>query len=131
MLKSTIAARLLLFAFGLAVSAVEPWKILPPTPHLPASERSGYAPINGIRMWYAEFGGGQPVLLLHGGLANSNYWGNLIPFLVERHFLVIVADSRGHGRSTRSAEPYSYDLMASDVVALLVENQQSRFGRME
>ncbi len=119
MLKSTIAARLLLFAFGLAVSAVEPWKILPPTPHLPASERSGYAPINGIRMWYAEFGGGQPVLLLHGGLANSNYWGNLVPFLVERHFLVIVADSRGHGRSTRSAEPYSYDLMASDVVALL------------
>ena len=32
---------------------------------------------------------------------------------------MIVADSRGHGRSTRTAEPYGYDLMASDYLALL------------
>jgi pimeloyl-ACP methyl ester carboxylesterase len=112
-------ALMFLLATGPAAYGREPWKVLPPTPILAAPEHSAYVPVNGIRMWYAEFGRGQPVLLLHGGLANSNYWGNLVPFLVERHFLVIVADSRGHGRSTRSAEPYSYDLMASDVVALL------------
>src|SRR5215469_4977043 len=102
-----------------AQSAGGPWKTLPPTPALPAARASGYAGVNGIRMFYAVFGQGPPVLLLHGGLANANYWGNVIPLLVRNHFEVIVADSRGHGRSTRTAEPYSYELMASDTQALL------------
>ena len=61
---------------------------------------------------------GSPVLLLHGGLGNSDYWGKLIPALAGNH-KVIVMDSRGHGRSTRDAQPYSYDLMASDVLGLM------------
>jgi pimeloyl-ACP methyl ester carboxylesterase len=97
----------------------ERWQTLPQTPPRPSAVKSGYASVNGIRMFYAVFGHGSPVLLLHGGLANSNYWGDVIPILVRNHFKVIVADSRGHGRSTRSAEPYSYELMASDVLALL------------
>ena len=99
--------------------AGERWQTLPPTPALPKPLSSGFAPVNDIRMFYAVFGDGSPVLLLHGGLANSNYWSDVIPILVQRHLKVIVADSRGHGRSTRSAKAYSYDLMASDVVALL------------
>jgi pimeloyl-ACP methyl ester carboxylesterase len=95
------------------------WKTLPRTPQLPKATKSGYAAVNGIQMWYAIFGQGKPVLLLHSGLANSDYFGNLVPFLVRNHFQVIVADSRGHGRSTRSTEPFSYELMASDVLALL------------
>lgn len=102
-----------------AVPASAPWQTLPQTPPLPSAVTSGYASVNGIRMFYAVFGHGSPVLLLHGGLANSNYWGDVIPILVRNHFKVIVADSRGHGRSTRSAELYSYELMASDVLALL------------
>jgi pimeloyl-ACP methyl ester carboxylesterase len=97
----------------------EPWTTLPPTPALPSALKVGYAPVNGIRMYYAVFGEGPPVLLLHGGLANSDYWGDVIPRLVRSHYQVIVADSRGHGRSTRTAAPYSYELMASDVLALL------------
>ena len=97
----------------------EVWKTLPPVPVLPTALESGYANVNDIHMWYATFGHGKPVLLLHGGLSNSAYWGNLVPFLIQRQFQVIVADSRGHGRSTRSAQPYSYDLMASDVIALM------------
>src|SRR5438046_7559024 len=100
-------------------AAGEPWQSLPPTPSLPTPAKSGYAPVNGIRMFYAVFGQGLPVLLVHGGLGNSNYWGEVIPILVRNHYEVIVADSRGHGRSTRTAEPYSYELMASDVLALL------------
>lgn len=102
-----------------AQQAGELWKRLPSTPTLPAAHTSGYAPVNGIRMFYAVFGEGSPVLLLHGGLGNSNYWGGIIPILVRDHLQVIVADSRGHGRSTRTAEPYSYELMASDTLALL------------
>ncbi|HXW15970.1 MAG TPA: alpha/beta hydrolase [Terriglobia bacterium] len=98
--------------------AQNPWKRLPDTPELPKPERSGTAPVNGIRMWYAEFGHGSPVILLHGGLANSNYWGLQIPALAP-HFEVIVADSRGHGRSTGNSEPITYHLMATDVLALM------------
>jgi pimeloyl-ACP methyl ester carboxylesterase len=107
------------FAGSAGGAAGEPWQSLPQTPSLPTAARSGYAPVNGIRMFYAVFGQGSPVLLLHGGLANSNYWGGVIPILVRNHYEVIVTDSRGHGRSTRTAEPYSYELMASDVLALL------------
>ena len=98
--------------------AESPWNILPPTPSLPKAAHSGYAPVNGIKIWYAVFGHGQPVILLHGGLANSNYWGNQVPALAK-HYQVIVMDSRGHGRSTRNEQPYGYDLMASDVVGLM------------
>ena len=95
-----------------------PWLTLPPTPTLPASGQSGTVPVNGIRIWYATFGKGDPVILLHGGLANANYWGNQVRAL-EPHYQVIVMDSRGHGRSTRDATPYGYDLMASDVMGLM------------
>ncbi|MDR3674335.1 MAG: alpha/beta fold hydrolase, partial [Acidobacteriota bacterium] len=98
--------------------AQNPWKRLPPTPALPPPLHSGTAPVNGIRLWYAVFGHGAPVILLHGGMANSNYWGLQIPTLAQR-FEVIVIDSRGHGRSTRTAAPITYHLMASDVVALM------------
>ena len=79
---------------------------------------SGYANINGIRIYYALYGQGSPVILLHGGLANSDYWGNQIGALAPYH-TVIVMDSRGHGRSSRDARPYGYDLMTDDVVALM------------
>jgi pimeloyl-ACP methyl ester carboxylesterase len=98
--------------------AQNPWERLPKTPALPKPERSGTVPVNGIRMWYAVFGHGAPVVLLHGGLANSNYWGLQIPALAP-HFEVTVVDSRGHGRSTRNGEPITYHLMATDVLALM------------
>jgi pimeloyl-ACP methyl ester carboxylesterase len=100
-------------------NAAEPWLTLPPTPTLPQADVSGTAPVNGIKIWYAEFGSGEPVLLVHGGLANSNYFGNQVRALVAAHYRVIVMDSRGHGRSTRDARPFGYDLMSSDVLALL------------
>jgi pimeloyl-ACP methyl ester carboxylesterase len=95
------------------------WETLPEPPPLPQAVKSGFAPVGDIRMFYAVFGEGAPVLLLHGGLANSDYWSEVIPILIRHHLKVIVADSRGHGRSTRSAQPYSYELMASDVIGLL------------
>ncbi|MBS0279180.1 MAG: alpha/beta hydrolase [Proteobacteria bacterium] len=103
--------------------AAQPWLTLPPTPSLPKADVSGVAPVNGVKLWYAEFGQttgqGAPVLLVHGGLANSDYWGDQVRALVAAHYKVIVMDSRGHGRSSRDAQPYGYDLMASDVIALL------------
>jgi pimeloyl-ACP methyl ester carboxylesterase len=112
----------LLFATQLLASPAsaqsERWMTLPPTPSLPTPASSGKVDVNGASIWYAEFGKGSPVVLLHGGLANSNYWGNQVPALAATH-QVIVIDSRGHGRSTRSAAPYGYELMASDVLGVM------------
>src|SRR5271166_4701271 len=114
---------LVLFVFVLLVTArpvraEHPWLVLPPTPALPKPEKAGTAPINGVRLWYAEFGHGSPVVLVHGGLANSDYWGLQVSSLAA-HYHVIVLDSRGHGRSTRTDAPITYDLMSSDVLALM------------
>jgi pimeloyl-ACP methyl ester carboxylesterase len=112
-------AALLLISIVAQVRADEAqWLTLPPTPTLPPAAQGGYAPVNGIKIWYATFGTGAPVILLHGGLANANYWGNQARALQSR-YRVIVMDSRGHGRSSRNAEPYGYDLMASDVLGLM------------
>jgi len=114
------AVLLLTLALASAVQgwAVYPWLVLPPTPALPGATHSGFAPVNGIRLWYAEFGQGRPVILLHGGLADSNYWGLQVRALAPAYH-VIVLDSRGHGRSSRNEAPIGYDTMASDVLALL------------
>jgi pimeloyl-ACP methyl ester carboxylesterase len=104
------------------VRASEPWQQLPSTPVLPAGTVGRYSIINGAHIWYAEWNQkalGTPVLLLHGGLANSNYFGNLIRFLAQRGYRIIAMDSRGHGRSTRTEAPYTYHLMAEDVLGLL------------
>lgn len=115
----TIALLLFVGAtIGSTARADEVWQTLPPFPPMPAASESGTAPVNDIQMYYAVYGQGEPLILLHGGLGHSDVWGNQIPVLA-RHFKVIAADSRGHGRSTRSAQPYSYALMASDVVALM------------
>jgi pimeloyl-ACP methyl ester carboxylesterase len=118
MRRFALAFSLLLFTLATAARGEPQWLTLPPTPSLPQTGKSGYAPVNGIKIWYAEFGAGAPVILLHGGLANSNYWGKLVPALAPR-YRVIVMDSRGHGRSSRDQKPYGYDLMASDVLALM------------
>jgi pimeloyl-ACP methyl ester carboxylesterase len=113
-----LALCLLAFLFIGPARAEPQWLTLPPTPILPKAEESGLAGVNGIKIWYATFGKGDPVILLHGGLANANYWGHQVPVLAER-YRVIVMDSRGHGRSTRDERPYGYELMASDVVGLM------------
>jgi pimeloyl-ACP methyl ester carboxylesterase len=118
MRRSAFVLLFLIFGFASAQAAEPQWLTLPPTPTLPQPLESGTAPVNGVKIWYAVFGHGAPVILLHGGLANSNYWGNQVPALARR-YRVIVMDSRGHGRSTRNAEPYGYDLMASDVIGVM------------
>ena len=116
-----LLAILFLFAINRPALAEDQWMTLPPTPSLPEATQSGLAPVNGIQVWYAEFGpaDGKPVILLHGGLGNSDYFGLQVPALVDKKYRVVVMDSRGHGRSARDARPYGYDLMAEDVIGLL------------
>jgi pimeloyl-ACP methyl ester carboxylesterase len=98
--------------------AAERWQTLPPTPAPVASDRTGHAKVNGISLYYVEVGNGSPVVVLHGGFANSDYLATQVRALAPYH-RVIAVDSRGHGRSTRDDRPFGYDLMTDDVVALL------------
>ena len=116
-MRSFVLAALFVL-IALPAGALERWRTLPPTPAPILTDRSGMADANGIKIHYAIYGSGSPVIFLHGGLANSDYWGNQVPAVAARH-TVILMDSRGHGRSTRDARPYGYDLMADDVVALM------------
>ena len=86
---------------------------------LPDTEIQGYVEHDNARIWYASYGSGAPVILLHGGLGNSGNWGYQVPALVQNGYQCVVIDSRGHGRSTRDERPYSYELMATDVLAVM------------
>jgi pimeloyl-ACP methyl ester carboxylesterase len=103
-------------AWGLAQD--EPWLQLPAYPPMPEAVLSGLAEVNGIQIYYALYGEGDPVILLHGGLGHADMWSHQVAEL-SKTYQVIVMDSRGHGRSTRNDEPYTYELMASDVIALM------------
>jgi pimeloyl-ACP methyl ester carboxylesterase len=97
---------------------------------LPATGDLGYIENDGARIWYGAFGSGEPVILLHGGLGNSGNWGYQVPTLIANGYCAIVIDSRGHGRSTRDGRPYSYELMASDVLAVMNEFHFDRAALM-
>ncbi len=117
--RIVLAALCALLTFGAPARAGKArWLRLPPTPTLPAPRDAGTVEVNGAHIWRAVFGTGEPVVLLHGGLANSNYWGDLVRKLAKTHEVVVI-DSRGHGRSDTTDAPYSYRLMADDVLGVM------------
>ncbi|MBY3031841.1 alpha/beta hydrolase [Rhizobium leguminosarum] len=120
-MRGTAIGILTFFSMFLAVTgaqSAERWAEVPAFPSMPVAKTSGMAEVNDIKMYYAEYGEGDPILFIHGGLGNAEVWGHQVADFAKDH-RVIVADSRGHGRSTRSQQPFGYDLMTSDYVALL------------
>ncbi len=81
---------------------------------------TGYAPVNGLQMYYELHGsGGTPLLLLHGGLFDiDQQFGDVLPGLAATR-RVIAADFQGHGRTNDLDRPLTSANLASDVVALL------------
>jgi hypothetical protein len=67
-----VAAGLLLTS---AAGAEEIWQTLPRRPAMPTPVQSGMAPVRDIQMYYAVYGEGDPVLLIHGGLGSADVWG--------------------------------------------------------
>ena len=119
MLKPLIAAATLLLSATM-LHAAERWMSIPPPPAMPEAAQSGTSQINGIAMYHATFGNtpGTPILLIHGGLAHGDIWAAQVADLATDH-TVIVANTRGHGRSSNDGSAYSYDLLAQDYLALL------------
>ena len=86
---------------------------------LPPTKDQRWVEHNGARIWYVTYGSGSPVILLHGGLGHSGNWGYQVPTLIGSGYRAVLIDSRGHGRSTRDSRPFTYELMASDVLAVM------------
>ncbi|KAK7956430.1 uncharacterized protein PG986_005652 [Apiospora aurea] len=148
MRSSTIYSSLISCFAAVASAQTTPvWETLPPTPQLPGNPAGTLTEINGVKIWHAEFGtaaaGQVPVLMLHGGFGNSDYYGkrphlsslstpspqnradsvggragDVVKSLMAKHH-VIVMDTRGHGRSTMDSTPFTYEQYASDASALL------------
>ncbi len=83
------------------------------------AKEKGCLSLSDHKIFYAVWGEGEPVLFVHGGLATSDIWEAQVPALADK-YKVIVADSRGHGRSSRKGgEPMHYRSMTDDLVRLL------------
>ena len=84
-----------------------------------------YVEAGGVQTWYAEYGTGDPLLLLHGGFSDASEFGATTPALAAR-FRVITPERRGHGHTPDVAGPITYDNMAADTVAFMEEKKISR-----
>jgi pimeloyl-ACP methyl ester carboxylesterase len=80
--------------------------------------RSGYAPVNGLSMYYEVHGAGQPLVVLHGSFMTIELMGKLIPDLA-RSRQVIAVEFQGHGHTADIDRPITYEQLADDVAALL------------
>jgi pimeloyl-ACP methyl ester carboxylesterase len=80
---------------------------------------TGYAPVNGLKMYYEVHGNGDPVVLLHGSFMTiSNNWTKWIGQLSKTR-KVIALEMQGHGRTADIKRDFTYDSLADDVAALL------------
>jgi pimeloyl-ACP methyl ester carboxylesterase len=117
--------RAMLLATAAAVVFISPavaenaWDKLPAPAVLPKAKASGLLDVNGVKIYHEIHGAAGPwVIMLHGGLGIVDYWGNQVPDLAADHQVLLI-ESRGHGRSSRDDKTYTYELMASDVVAVM------------
>ncbi len=73
-----------------------------------------YVFCRGFRLYYQEFGEGEPLILLHGNGENGDYFSNQIEIFSQR-YRVITPDTRGHGKSGRGAGPLNFQVFADDL----------------
>ena len=82
------------------------------------SVTSGYAPVNGLEMYYEIYGSGEPLIMLHGGLLGISLFGGNVAALA-RNRRVIAVELQGHGRTADVERPLTFEGMADDVAELM------------
>src|SRR5579862_237223 len=83
-----------------------------------ATSNPGYAPVDGLKMYYEIHGRGQPLILIHGGLGSGDMFSAIVPDLSKQRE-VITVDLQGHGRTADIDRPISYQAMADDIAGLI------------
>jgi pimeloyl-ACP methyl ester carboxylesterase len=87
-------------------------------PDTPAPSRTGHVDANGVNYFYAMYGQGEPLLLLHGGLGCIEMFGPVLATLAASR-QVIGVDLHGHGRSSLGDRPIDMSDMGDDIAAIL------------
>lgn len=77
-----------------------------------------YVPLRGFRMYVEQYGGGPPLLMIHGNAGSMNAFAPIVPYFARRYH-VILAHSRSQGRSADPDHDLSFEMMADDFAALL------------
>jgi pimeloyl-ACP methyl ester carboxylesterase len=95
----------------------------------PVAQTADRVAVNGVELYYEIHGEGSPLLMLHGGVNPSDMFGAPLEMMAERH-QVYAVHLRGHGFSTDTDAPWSYEQMADDVAALLDELGIDQIGLM-
>ncbi|MBZ9694181.1 MULTISPECIES: alpha/beta fold hydrolase [unclassified Mesorhizobium] len=88
------------------------------TKTLPKPQKSGLLPINGVNYYYAVYGKGEPLLLLHGGLGSTDMFAPILPKLAENR-TVIGVDLQGHGRTALGDRPFSLQAIGDDMAGIV------------
>ncbi len=79
---------------------------------------TGYAPVNGLELYYEIHGLGQPLILLHGGLGMAGMFGQVLPLLAQTQ-QVIAVELQAHGHTADIDRPLRFELMGDDIAALI------------
>jgi pimeloyl-ACP methyl ester carboxylesterase len=87
-------------------------------PGAPAPVKSGYAPVNGLKMYYEIHGAGEPLVLIHGGVVGITMFGPNVDALAKGR-QVIAVELQGHGHTADIDRPMSCEAMADDIAALI------------
>src|SRR3954454_2704691 len=74
---------------------------------------------DGTRIYYKDWGSGQPVVFSHGWPLSADAWDGQMVFLGERGYRVIAHDRRGHGRSSQTWNGNDLDTYADDLAELI------------
>ena len=77
-----------------------------------------YADVNGISLYYEEHGSGQPLILLHGGLAAGSTYAPVLPALAAGRRVILV-DLQAHGHTADVDRPLRYETLADDIAGLI------------
>lgn len=89
-----------------------------PTSEKDPDVESGYAPVNGLQLYYEIHGDGEPLVLIHGAYASVSMWGPILEGLAQNH-RVIAMDMQAHGHTADVDRPLRYETMADDIAALM------------
>jgi len=104
--RSTLIVAIMFAAFSSSGQQIKP-------------SNSGYAPVNGVKIYYEVYGKGRPLVLLHGAFYTINMnWAELIPKLSKTR-KVIAIEMQGHGHSPFSERKLSITNLASDVEGVM------------